>query len=307
MTHDTNELEMRRRGAADQVCPSAFVFCLLSLFMIAIVGTAQAQPGAPSPITRAAPASTPAVPADIGIDQKLNEQVPPDITFRDEAGKTVRLGDYFGRKPVILVLVYYECPMLCTLSLNSVLHSMQTITMSAGQDFEVVTVSFDPREKPELAAAKKRIYLTLYNRSSGWDGWHFLTGEEESIRRLTKAVGFRYKWDAATAQYAHATGIMVLTPEGKLSRYFYGIDYSPTDLRLSLVEASDGKIGTRADEVLLYCFHYDPTTGKYGLVITRVLQLAGAATVLLLGGFVLVMVVREKRITAKTQVVRKIE
>jgi len=295
MTAESNESDLCRRGAAAVISARAPALCIVSLLIVVFAGAARAQPAEPSPAMRAALPRTPAVPSEIGIDQKLDERVPLDAEFRDEAGKTVRLGDYFGRKPVLLVLVYYDCPMLCTLSLNGVLHSLQTIRLSAGQDFEVVTVSFDPREKPELAAAKKRVYLTLYNRSSGWAGWHFLTGDEGQIRRLTSAVGFRYKWDAASGQYAHATGIMILTPEGKLSRYFYGIDYPPPDLRLSLVEASDGKIGSAADEVLLYCFHYDPATGRYGLVITRVLQLAGAATVLVLGGFVVVMAFREKK------------
>ncbi len=271
----------------------ALCFALLLTFVFVV--PVRAQPAAPSPAVPVAPPQTPAVPADIGIDQKLDALVPLDATFRDEAGRTVRLGDYFGRRPVILSLVYYDCPMLCTLALNGVLHSLQTISLSAGQDFEVVTVSFDPREKPELAGAKKNVYLTLYNRPGAWEGWHFLTGDEASIRRLTAAVGFRYKWDAAAGQYAHATGIMVLTPEGRLSRYFYGIQYPPRDLRLSLVEASSGKVGSPADEVLLYCFHYDPATGKYGIVITRVLRLAGAATVLILAGFVIVTAIREKR------------
>ncbi len=243
------------------------------------------QPGFPSP----------SVPAEIGIDQKLNEQVPLDIKFRDETGKTVRLGDYFGGKPVILSLVYYDCPMLCTLSLNGLLSSLQHLKFSAGDEFNVVTVSFDPREKPELAAAKKRVYLTLYNRPHGWEGWHFLTGDQESIRQLTSAVGFRYKWDAASGQYAHATGIMLLTPQGRIARYFYGIDYPATDLRLGLIEASANKIGTPVDAVLLLCSHYDPVQGKYGLVVTRVLQLAGIATVLILGSFMLVWFLHDRR------------
>ncbi len=223
-----------------------------------------------------------AQPLDVGIDQRLNQQVPLALEFADENGKKVRLSDYFGTKPVILSLVYYDCPMLCTLSLNGLLQSLQHIRLSAGDQFNVITVSFDPREKPGLAAAKRRIYLTLYNRASAQNGWHFLTGKEESIRSLTDAVGFRYKWDAASGQYSHATGIMVLTPEGKISRYFYGIDYPSADLRLSLVEASAGQIGTAADRILLLCYHYDPVQGRYGLIITRVLQLAGIATVIFL-------------------------
>lgn len=284
---------MGREGSRAR-CHAAGISVLL--LCAALATTAAAQPGLPSPavsgrnLSQSAPA-----PSDIGIDQKLDQQVPADLEFRDEAGKTVRLGDYFGKKPIVLSLVYYECPMLCTLALNGLLHSMQVMTLSAGQDFDVVTVSFDPREKPELAAAKKRVYLTLYNRPTAWSGWHFLTGQEESIRRLTDAVGFRYKWDAASGQYAHATGIMLLTPEGRVSRYMYGINYPPKDLRLGLVEASDRKIGSPADEVLLYCFHYNPATGRYGLVVVRVLQLAGIATVLVLGGMFIVFSIREKR------------
>ncbi len=251
----------------------------------AFAWTAPAQPANPSP----------ALSAEIGIDQKLNQQVPLDLEFRDETGKAVRLREYFDGKPVILSLVYYDCPMLCTLSLNGLLNSLQHLTFSAGDEFNVVTVSFDPREKPELAAAKKRVYLTLYNRPTGWNGWHFLTGDQESIRRLTSAVGFRYKWDAASSQYAHATGIMLLTPKGRIARYFYGINYPATDLRLGLIDASAQKIGTPVDAVLLLCSHYDPVQGKYSLVITRVLQLAGAATVLVLGSFMLVWFLRDRR------------
>jgi protein SCO1/2 len=250
-----------------------------------LAAMALAQPGYPSP----------ALPVNIGIDQKLDQQVPLDLDFRDEAGKTVRLGDYFGRKPVILSLVYYDCPMLCTLSLNGLLTSLQHLTFSAGDEFNVVTVSFDPREKPELAAAKKRVYLTLYNRPTGWNGWHFLTGDQESIRRLTDAVGFKYKWDDASGQYSHATGIMVLTPQGRIARYFYGISYPATDLRLGLIEASANKIGTPVDAVLLLCSHYDPVQGRYGLIVTRVLQLAGAATVLILGSFIGFWFLRDRR------------
>lgn len=258
----------------------------LAMFFCSIFSalTALAQPPTPSA----------ALPAGIGIDQRLGQQVPLDLPFRDESGKTVRLRDYFGGKPVILSLVYYDCPMLCTLSLNGLLSSLQHLKFSAGDEFNVVTVSFDPREKPELAAAKKRVYLTLYNRPKGWDGWHFLTGDQDSIQRLTNAVGFRYKWDAASGQYSHATGIMVLTPRGEIARYFYGIDYPATDLRFGLIEASANRIGTPVDAVLLLCSHYDPVQGKYGLVITRVLQLAGAATVIILGSFMLLWFLRER-------------
>ncbi len=278
-----DELNLSQNAAAIRVIVAVLGIVLLSLSSFAVIGQAQA------------PNSVGAIPTDIGIDQKLNQQVPLDLQFRDEAGRTVRLADFFGRKPVILSLVYYDCPMLCTLSLNGLLHSLQHLTFSAGEDFNVLTVSFDPREKPELAAAKKRVYLTLYNRPTGWDGWHFLTGDQESIRQLTNAVGFRYKWDAASGQYVHATGIMVLTPQGRIARYFYGIDYPATDMRLGLVEASADKIGSPVDRILLLCSNYDPVQGKYGWAVVRILQLGGIVTVVLLGAMILVFLRREHR------------
>jgi protein SCO1/2 len=225
----------------------------------------------------------------IGIDQRLNEQVPLDLQFRDEAGKTVTLGDYFGKKPVILSLVYFGCPMLCTMAENGLLHSLQQVKFSVGDQFEVLTVSFDPNDNAELAAAKKAVYVGLYGRKGADRGWHFLTGDEASIQQLTRAVGFRYKYDAQAKQYVHATGIMVLTPKGKIARYFYGIYYPSRDLRLGLVEASANKIGSPVDEVLLFCCRYDPATGKYGVIISRLLQMAGLITVLCIGGLILAL------------------
>ncbi len=217
---------------------------------------------------------------DVGIDQKLGEQVPLDIAFRDETGRTVRLGDYFGSKPVILSLVYFDCPMLCTMVENGLLDSLKNMKFDVGNQFEVVTVSFNPQDTPRLAAAKKEMYVGLYARPGAAAGWHFLTGEEASIRRLTNAVGFHYSYDPGSQQYAHAAAIMVLTPEGKLARYFFGIRYPASDLRLGLVEASSRKIGTPVDAVLLYCCQYNPQTGKYGVVISHIIQLAGFVTVL---------------------------
>ncbi|HEY6291908.1 MAG TPA: SCO family protein [Terriglobia bacterium] len=231
----------------------------------------------------------PAILRDVGIDQRLNQQVPLDLPFRDEQGNTVRLGDYFGRKPVILSLVYYECPMLCTTALNGLEQSLKELKFNLGQDFDVVTVSFDPAEKPVLAAAKKAVYVGLYGRPGAAEGWHFLTGDQDSIQRLTQAVGFRYNYDPNIKQFIHATGIIVLTPQGKLARYFYGISYPAGNLRLGLVEASEGKIGNPVDEVLLYCCEYDPMTGKYSLIIARVLQVGAAVTILSLGTLMFVM------------------
>jgi protein SCO1/2 len=233
---------------------------------------------------------------DVGIDQRLDEQVPLDLSFHDEAGRTVPLREYFRDKPVILALVYYECPMLCTQVLNGLLRSLQNVPLDVGKQFNVVTVSFNPREKPGLAANKKRVYVGLYGRPGASEGWHFLTGDESAIQGLSRAVGFRYAYDSESDQFAHASGIMVLTPQGKISRYFYGIDYPSRDLRLSLVEASANKIGSPVDQVLLYCYRYDPTTGKYGLVIANVLRLGALATTLAVGTFLLVMFRRERQV-----------
>jgi protein SCO1/2 len=236
----------------------------------------------------------PAALQDVGIDQRLNEQAPLDLVFRDETGRSVKLGDYFGDKPVILSLVYYECPMLCTLTLNGLVRSMRVLPFNVGERYTVVTVSFNPHETSSLAAAKKKEYMAHYARPGGEAGWHFLTGDESSIQKLTQAVGFHYHYDAPSGQYAHATGLVILTPQGRIARYFYGVEFSPRDLRLALDEASANKIGSPVEAMLLFCFHYDPMTGKYGLAITRVIQLAGAGTVLLLGGFMAVMLWRER-------------
>ena len=243
-----------------------------------------------------APAQTgrPALLRDVGLDQRLNEQIPLDLSFRDETGQQVRLGEYFGKWPVILTLVYYECPMLCTQVLNGLVRSLQDVSLTAGREFSIVTVSINPREKPQLAAAKKRLYAGLYGRPPVAEGWHFLTGEEQAIQQLAGAVGFRYAYDAESGQYAHASGIMVLTPEGRLSRYLYGIQYPSRDLRLSLVEASAGRIGSPADQILLFCYHYDPVVGKYGLAIMNVMRAAGLATVLAIAGLVWVLFRRER-------------
>ena len=226
---------------------------------------------------------------DVGIDQKLGGAVPLDLQFRDESGREVHLRDYFGRKPVILALVYYECPMLCNQVLNGLVGSLQALSFNVGKEFEVVTVSFDARELPPLAAAKKKTYIDRDRRQGAAEGWHFLTGEQASIDRLTEAVGFRYAYDADSNQFAHASAIMVITPEGKLSHYFYGIEYAPKDLRLALVEASANRIGSSVDQLLLFCYHYDPTTGKYGPVIMNFIRLLGVITVVALVALILVL------------------
>ncbi len=230
----------------------------------------------------------------IGFDQHLGDSVPLDLTFRNERGEEVRLGDYFGKRPVVLSLNYYSCPMLCTVALNGLASALDVLTYSAGREFEVVTVSFDPKEKPELAAQKKKVYLQRYKRPGAAEGWHFLTGDAPSIDRLTKAVGFRYVWDAETKQFAHPAGVVVLTPEGKIARYLFGIEYAPKDIRFAVIEASEGKIGTPVDQILLACYSYDPATGRYGASIMRLLRVGGVLTVLALGGFITVMLRRER-------------
>lgn len=232
---------------------------------------------------------------NVGIVQKLNNQLPLELTFRDEAGQTVRLGQYFRSKPVILALVYYECPMLCNMTLNGLVKSLHAIALNPAEDFEMVAVSINPKETPQLAMAKKETYLEKYQRTHAIDGIHFLTGQEQNIKQLADAAGFEYSYDPIAKQYAHAAGIMVATPEGRLSRYFYGIEFPSRDLRLGLVEASHNKIGSPVDQVALFCYHYDPVTGKYGLMITRLLQLLGSATALALGAFVFISLRRERR------------
>jgi protein SCO1/2 len=237
---------------------------------------------------------------EIGFDQNIDQRVPLDTTFRDEAGATVRLGDFFGRKPVVMVFAYYDCPMLCTQVINGLSSALGVMSLNPGRDFEIVTVSFNPRDTAATAAAKKTVYLDRYKRPGAAEGWHFLTGDQPQIDRLTKAAGFRYAWDEETKQYAHPSGVIVLTPDGRLSKYLFGIEYGPRDLRFGIVEASEGKVGTMADALLLYCYHYDPMTGRYGLVIMRAVRIAGAATVLALGAFIVVMVRREREPRVRT-------
>jgi protein SCO1/2 len=226
----------------------------------------------------------------VGIDQKLGSQLPLDAEFKDENGNIVKLGSYFNqKKPVILALVYFECPMLCNEVLNGLTGSLKGISFDAGKEFDVVAISFDAREndKPDLTKNKKESYLNRYKRAGAENGWHFLTGTQGEIDKVTQAVGFNYVYDEKTNQFAHAGGIMIATPEGKLSRYLYGIDYSPKDIKFSLIDSSEHKIGNPAEQLFLYCFHYDPSSGKYGLAILRVLRLAAVATVIGLAGLLL--------------------
>jgi protein SCO1 len=251
---------------------------------IALCGTAMAQQF-----------GLPAMVKGVGIDQNLNAQIPLELTFKDETGQTVRLGQYFRQKPVVLALVYYECPMLCDMVLNGLTHSMEQISLNLGRDFDVVTVSFNPKESWQLAGAKKANYVEKYQRTGAAEGWHFLTGQEAAIKKLADTAGFHYKYDPVTKQFAHAAGIMVLTPEGRIARYFYGIEYKPRDFRLGLVEASRHKIGSPVDAILLFCYHYDPMTGKYGFVIMNVIRALGSATVIALGLLLFFLIRRDRQ------------
>ncbi len=237
----------------------------------------------------------PSILKNIEIEQKLGAQLPLNAVFKDETGHDVTLGQYFGSKPVVLNLAYYNCPMLCGEVLNGMASAFGVLKFDVGKDFEVVTVSFDPHETPAMAAAKKKTLVRRYGRAGAEQGWHFLTGSPASIHALTQAVGFDYQWDDRSQQYAHAAAIMVATPEGRLAQYFYGVEYSPKDLRLALVQASQDKLGTLVDKVLLYCYHYDPRTGKYGALITRILQVAGLITIFVLGGGLLLMLKLEPK------------
>lgn len=274
------------------IITNLFVSCLL---LSAACLLANAQPGVPmpkSPLYGARPEAgagvstgLPPVLKDIGIEQRLNEQVPLDAIFKDDQGREVRLGEYFKGKPVVLALVYYSCPMLCNQILSGVLTSVRRVPFNAGEDYQIVAVSFDSRETPQLAAAKKQTYVKAYNRASGDRGWHFLTGDDANIKRVADAAGFRFKWDERTNQFAHGSGIFVLTPEGKLARYFYGIQYPDQHMRLGLVEASQNHIGTPVDKLMLYCYHYDPATGTYaGSVVMKIMQVAGVITIGLIVG-----------------------
>lgn len=232
---------------------------------------------------------------DVEIRQQLGAQLPLDTELRDETGKVIRLGDYFGKQPVVVIFAYYRCPQLCTQVLNGFLRASQAIPQMIGRDYQVVTISIDPTETPVVAAEKKNNYVKAYRRLGAEEGWHFLTGDAAAIERLTAAAGFRYRYDPASTQYAHASGIMIATPAGKLARYYYGIEYPPPDLRLGLVESSEARIGSAVDQILLLCFHYDPLTGRYGLVISRLLKITGSLTALALGTFIVRMIRHERR------------
>lgn len=253
------------------------VLAALSIFAAAPALLAQGMLQAPTnPPSNVRPAAL----KNVGIDQKLNNQLPLDLHFRDETGRDVRLGEYFGKKAVILTPVYYGCPMLCSQILSGLVSGLKPVSFTAGKEFEVLAVSFDPSETPALAQEKQKNYVARYGRAGSENGFHFLTGDEPAIKALTDALGFRYTYDPRTKQFAHASGLMVATPDGRISRYLYGVDYAPRNLRLSLFEASERKIGSPVDELLLFCYHYDPATGKYGAIAMNFLRLAAGATLL---------------------------
>lgn len=270
------------------------VVCVFATALGAVSEPVRAQQGmAPSDVGEPAKAK-PGLLSKIGIDQRLNLQVPLDLPFTDETGRDVRLGEYFGKRPVILALVYYECPMLCTQVLNGVVSALGVLKFDVGTQYDVIAVSINPKEGPGLAAQKKQAYLERYNRPQTAAGWHFLTGKQESIEKLAAAVGFRYAYDEEIGQYAHGAGIEVLTPRGVISKYFYGIEYSPRDIRFGLIEASEERIGTPIDDVMLLCYHYDPTTGKYGSVAIGAIRIGAVATLLAIATFLFVSLRRER-------------
>jgi len=232
---------------------------------------------------------------NVGIDQHLDQQLPLDLQFRDEAGNPVKLGQYFGSKPIILTLVYYTCPMLCSEVQSGLTSALQILKFDAGKEYDVISVSINPEETPQDAMTKKRQFLSRYRREGASAGWHFLTGQKPEIDALAKATGYRYNYDPQTKQYSHATAVMVVTPAGKIAQYFYGIEYAPKDLRLALVQASQNKIGNLTDALLLYCFHYDPTTARYSATVLNIVRLAGLLTVFLMGAFVVINVRREHK------------
>lgn len=264
---------------------------------------ALAQPGQPAPMQQSRSMQDsnlklqlPDGLKGVGIDQKLDQQVPLNLTFRDEFGRQVPLSTFFqAKKPVILAPVYYRCPMLCTQILSGLESALRVLSFTPGQEFEVVAVSFDPKDTVEIAAAKKQMYLKRYGRPNSANGWHFLTGDDANIKPLMDAIGYHYRYDPKTDQFAHASGVMIVTPDGHLSKYYYGVEYSPRDLRLGLVEASQNKIGNPVDQLLLFCYHYDPATGKYGAVAMNMVRFGGATFVLIGGMFLLIMFRRDFR------------
>ena len=270
----------------------------LGLSAMGVDVRAQQQPGLPGTMGMSGGIVASNVPPqfkDVTFKQQLGERLPLDATFRDEEGKPVTLGQFFGTKPVLLAFVYYQCPLLCSQVMNGISSALKVMPFTPGEEFEVVLVSFDPRDTPEAANAKKRAHLLHWNRQDTAAGWHFLTGDEATIKRVTAAAGFSYTWDPPTRQFAHVSGVLTMTPDGRLSRYFYGVEYSPKELRLALVESGAGKVGSVVDELLLYCFQYDPESGRYGVIVLNMIRLGGLLTLGLIAGFILLTRRRDPR------------
>lgn len=276
----------------------AVLAATLAALCVPAPALAQQGPGLPGSVNEPGQASTvlPTQLEGVSFQQQLNSQMPLDARFRDEHGASVALGSYFGSKPVVLAFVYFECPMLCMQVLNGVAGALKAVPFVPGQDFDVIYISFDPRDTPAAATAKKAQLLGDYNLTATAAGWHFLTGDEASIKAVTAAAGFSYKWDDRRQQFAHVSGVLVATPDGRLSRYFYGIEYSPKEMRMALVESSTGTIGSPVDQLLLYCYHYDPAAGRYGAITMNIVRLGGALTVLILGGFIWVTLRKESAV-----------
>jgi protein SCO1/2 len=293
-----------RSGRGRAIWRTALAVCILhSAFgMTGVTLSAQQQPGMPGSMGMTGGIVSSNVPEkfrEVTFSQRLGERLPLDARLKDEQGQVVTLGDYFGRKPVVLAFVYYQCPMLCPLVMNGISSALKVVPFTAGSEFDVVLVSFDPKDTPEAANAKKVAHLQHWAATDTAAGWHFLTGEDAEVRRIASAAGFTYQWDEATQQFAHVSGLLVATPDGRLSRYFYGVEYSPKDLRLALVDSSQGKLGSVVDELLLYCFHYDPSSGRYGAVFMNIMRLGGVLTVGLIVGFIVLMRWRESRHVAE--------
>jgi protein SCO1/2 len=305
---------MENSGLARRLASAVFSASVLTLSIFSFQFSADAQrvehynsplysPKVYDPAESQANSGLPTALKTVGIEQKLGNQLPLNTVLKNEDGQDVKLGEYFkSGKPVVLVFAYYECPMLCTQVLNGITGSLKGINLNAGKDFDVVAISFDPRdnERPDLAKNKKANYVEHYNRPGTEGGWHFLTGSEESIRAVTDAAGYKFKWDDKTQQFAHAAGVMIVTPEGKMSRYFYGIDYAPKDIKFGIMESAQDKVGTPAEQLLLYCYHYDPATGTYGFAILRLTRVAGIATLLGMGAMAFVFWKRNKKKVAES-------
>lgn len=276
---------------------AAVLFAVVGVVAVSLPAAAQRPPQAVE--VNAGAEAVPDELREVGFDQRLGEGLPLDLAFRDEVGRSVRLGEIFALgRPVVLAPVYFRCPMLCDLTMSGLAASLKPLAFSAGEEFEVVAFSFDPGEGPEDAAAARRRYLPRYDRPGSEDGWHFLTGDAAAIAALTEAIGFRYVLDRERDEYAHAAGTVVATPDGRIARYFFGTDHAPKDLKLGIMEASERRIGTAVDQLLLYCYHYDPELGRYSAATMNLVRAGGVATLVLLGGFVGLMLLRDRRRSA---------